>query len=67
MKLFNYRAKDILQPKNKTEFLSNCNQEASNELNVVKKDESRLCLVLESLENMIASYIHGNPQQSYPT
>ncbi len=62
----NYRIRDLIQQKNKSDSPSNPNEESSHEVNNIKNDESRLCSVLESLENIIASYLHANPQKSPP-
>ena len=61
----NYRIRDLIQQKNKSDSPSNPNEESSYEVNNTKNDESRLCSVLESLENIIASYLQANPQK-YP-
>jgi hypothetical protein len=61
-----YRIRDLIQQKNKSESPSNPNEESSHEVNNIKNDESRLCSVLESLENIIASYLHVSPQKSPP-
>ncbi len=66
MKLSSYRVKNLIQQKNKSESPSDPSEELSHKINNLEKDESRLCSVLESLESIIASYLHTNPQK-YPT
>jgi hypothetical protein len=67
MKISNYRIRDLIQQKNKSDSPSNLNEESSHEVSNIKNDESRLCSVLESLENIIASYLHASPQKSQPS
>jgi hypothetical protein len=61
MKLSNIRVKNLLQQKNRPEHLPNDNDEQTQFGNVTTKEESKLCSVLQSLENILASYLQSNP------
>jgi hypothetical protein len=65
----NIRVRDLLHSKNEPETHSNGNEERAQESNMTKNDESKLCSVLQSLENMMASFLHSQtnkPSQQIP-
>jgi hypothetical protein len=60
MKLTNFRVRDLLQQKNISEALHKDNEEHNHQENTSSNQESKLFSVLQSLENIIASYLHSN-------
>ncbi len=63
MKLTNHRVRDLLQQKKKPKVLPNDHEEQDHQENAARNEESKLCSVLQSLENIIASYLQSNPQK----
>ena len=67
MKLTNFRVRDLLHQKNKPEGLSNDNDKHDHQENTSVNEESKLCSVLQSLENIITSYLHSNSPKALQT